>query len=41
MRLAGTSNSLYASWSEKLVGAEQSDTAILNEVGEYIMIVNL
>ena len=30
---SSTDNSLYASWSEKLVGAEQSDTAILNEVG--------
>ena len=30
---SSTDNSLYASWSEKIVGAEQSDTAILNEVG--------
>lgn len=30
---SSTDNSLYASWSEKLVGTEQSDTAILNEVG--------
>ena len=30
---SSTDNSLYSSWSEKLVGAEQSDTAILNEVG--------
>lgn len=30
---SSTDNSLYARWSDKLVGAEQSDTAILNEVG--------
>ncbi len=30
---SSTDSSLYASWSDKLVGAEQSDTAILNEVG--------
>lgn len=30
---SSTDNSLYARWSDKLVGAEQSDTTILNEVG--------
>lgn len=30
---SSTASSLYASWSDKLVSAEQSDTAILNEVG--------